>query len=217
MKELQVPEIACLKAEAEAIPALFKSEHVPYQLIATANWHETYPHQPEVRFAMAHNNHAIFLHFCVQEDYARAVVDTDGGHVWEDSCCEFFVSPDEKTGYYNLETNCIGRALLCHGAGREGRKPAPNSVIQAIQRWTSLGTAPFPARESCTAWQLALVIPTTSFFDDNITELSGRTMRANFYKCGDKTLQPHFLSWSPIQSEKPDFHRPEDFGIINFL
>ena len=89
--------------------------------------------------------------------------------------------------------------------------------MQAIQRWTSLGTAPFPARESCTAWQLALVIPTTSFFDDNITELSGRTMRANFYKCGDKTLKPHFLSWSPIQSEKPDFHRPEDFGIINFL
>ena len=42
-------------------------------------------------------------------------------------------------------------------------------------------------------------------------------MRANFYKCGDKTLQPHFLSWSPIHSEKPDFHRPEDFGIINFL
>ena len=190
---------------------------MPYQLIATANWHATYPYQPEVRFAIAHNNHAIFLHFCVQEDEVRAVIEADGGHVWEDSCCEFFVSPDEKTGYYNLETNCIGRALLCHGAGREGRKPAPNSVMQAIQRWTSLGTAPFPARESCTAWQLALVIPTTSFFDDNITELSGRTMRANFYKCGDKTLQPHFLSWSPIQSEKPDFHRPEDFGIINFL
>ena len=35
MKEIQVPEIACFKAEAEAIPALFKSEHVPYQLIAT--------------------------------------------------------------------------------------------------------------------------------------------------------------------------------------
>ena len=60
MKELQVPEIACFKAEAEAIPALFKSEHVPYQLIATANWHATYPYQPEVRFAIAHNNHAIF-------------------------------------------------------------------------------------------------------------------------------------------------------------
>ena len=39
-------------------------------------------------------------------------------------------------------------------------------------------------------------------------------IRANFYKCGDKTAHPHFLSWSPVSTEKPDFHRPEFFGEL---
>ena len=30
----------------------------------------------------------------------------------------------------------------------------------------------------------------------------------------DKTAHPHYLSWSPIGTEKPDFHRPEFFGEL---
>ncbi|MBO7233161.1 MAG: hypothetical protein J6V16_08435, partial [Bacteroidales bacterium] len=26
--------------------------------------------------------------------------------------------------------------------------------------------------------------------------------------------QPHYLSWQPINTEKPDFHRPEFFGTL---
>jgi hypothetical protein len=40
------------------------------------------------------------------------------------------------------------------------------------------------------------------------------TIRANFYKCGDLTAHPHFLSWNPIDLPKPDFHRPEFFGTL---
>ena len=40
------------------------------------------------------------------------------------------------------------------------------------------------------------------------------SIRANFYKCGDKTAHPHYLSWSPIDTPKPDFHRPEFFGEL---
>lgn len=39
-------------------------------------------------------------------------------------------------------------------------------------------------------------------------------MKANFYKCGDGLTVPHYLSWSPIVTEKPDFHRPEFFNQI---
>lgn len=39
---------------------------------------------------------------------------------------------------------------------------------------------------------------------------------ANFYKCGDKLQTPHFLSWNPINLEKPNFHCPEFFGTLNF-
>ncbi|WP_350005689.1 carbohydrate-binding family 9-like protein, partial [Phocaeicola dorei] len=46
--------------------------------------------------------------------------------------------------------------------------------------------------------------------------LDGMVVRANFYKCGDELQKPHFLSWSPIKIEKPDFHRPDFFGLLEF-
>ena len=47
------------------------------------------------------------------------------------------------------------------------------------------------------AWEVALVIPYSAFFLHDITSLDGKTLRANFYKCGDKLQTPHFLSWNP--------------------
>ena len=45
------------------------------------------------------------------------------------------------------------------------------------------------------------------------TEFSrGEVLKGNFYKCGDKTAIPHFGMWSPIDSEKPNFHQPQFFG-----
>jgi tRNA-dihydrouridine synthase A len=41
--------------------------------------------------------------------------------------------------------------------------------------------------------------------------IGGLPTCGNLYKCGDKTPQPHYLSAFPIQSEKPDYHRPECF------
>ncbi len=41
-------------------------------------------------------------------------------------------------------------------------------------------------------------------------------LKANFYKCGDELQTPHFLSWNPIEIEKPDFHRPDFFGTLRF-
>ena len=41
---------------------------------------------------------------------------------------------------------------------------------------------------------------------------SGVSFRANCYKCGDKTVHPHFLAWNAVETAAPDFHRPEFFG-----
>lgn len=46
--------------------------------------------------------------------------------------------------------------------------------------------------------------------------LDGKTMKGNFYKCGDKLQTPHFLSWSPIGLERPMFHCPAFFGTLSF-
>ena len=45
--------------------------------------------------------------------------------------------------------------------------------------------------------------------------LSGEAA-CNFYKCGDKTEIQHYLAWAPLTSEKPDYHRRQDFAKIVF-
>jgi len=54
------------------------------------------------------------------------------------------------------------------------------------------------------------------FFKHRIGSLGGKTVRANFYKCGDELQTPHFLSWNPVRTERPDFHRPDFFGVLEF-
>jgi hypothetical protein len=61
-----------------------------------------------------------------------------------------------------------------------------------------------------------LSIPYSTFFLHDIKTLEGQTIRANFYKCGDKLQSPHYLSWNPISLPKPNFHCPDFFGILHF-
>ena len=184
MKHLEVKRLDCQQVKAAEVPALFKTKKVEYHKIDTVDWEADYPYCPHVEFAIAHKGDAIMIHYRVEEDSVRAVSGNDLGPVWEDSCCEFFVSPAQ-----------LGR----------------------IDRWASLGRTPFDTKNGAQAWELSLVIPVSSFFRYHIVDLSGLQMRANFYKCGDKTSRPHFLSWNPIDVPSPDFHRPDFFGQLAFL
>ena len=100
------------------------------------------------------------------------------------------------------------------GAQRNNREHAPAEVTARIQRWSSLGRTPFEERMEDTSWEVALVIPYSVFFKHQLDSLDGKTIKANFYKCGDELRTPHFLSWNPINIEKPDFHRPDFFGML---
>ena len=53
-------------------------------------------------------------------------------------------------------------------------------------------------------------------FNENSIIVDGKEIRANFYKCGDELDKPHYLSWNPINLEKPNFHCPEFFGTLFF-
>ena len=43
---------------------------------------------------------------------------------------------------------------------------------------------------------------------------SGTVLRGNFCKCGNLTVQKHYLLWNPIESDTPNFHLPEYFGVL---
>ena len=52
-------------------------------------------------------------------------------------------------------------------------------------------------------------------FVDSLAPLDGRTMRANFYKCGDNTSHPHWGAWNSIGDEL-NFHQPAQFVLLKF-
>lgn len=187
------------------------------QTVACCNWQSEFPYAPEVSFRMFHTGGRLMLRFDVAESYTAAMIGEDNGQVWTDSCVEFFIAPDERS-YYNFETSCIGRMLLAERRSRdEGVHPAPQQVLDTIERFTSYPFGKtFAEREGENRWSLTLGIPPQALFRHALTDWSGVAARMNLYKCGDRLSHPHFLSWQPIRTEKPDFHQPEFFGEAEF-
>ena len=214
MKELTINKITT-SAEASWDEVLQSLASAAWHPIDTLNWAE-YSYRPQVQFRMLYGDTAFFLQYSVKEQAVRAAAAPDNGEVWKDSCVEFFVIPADDGIYYNFEFNCIGTCLLAAGAARNDREAARNQIISPIRRHPSLGRHPFGERKGETEWNLALVIPYTCLFKHPDYSPAGKTVRANFYKCGDDLTVPHFLSWNPIQTQSPDFHRPEFFGTVKF-
>lgn len=215
-KKLDVKKITgVVSPDAAAVPALLDEQHVAFHPLDVVNW-AAYPYRPEVSFRIAHTGRELLLHYKVKEASVRALAAADNGRVWEDACVEFFVSPQGNDCYYNFECNCAAKLLIQAGVWNERRPLAEPEVLAEVKRWSSLGTEPFAERAGECSWEVTLVIPVGAFFQHALTCLDGRTMKGNFYKCGDKLQTPHFLSWSPIGLERPMFHCPAFFGTLFF-
>jgi len=129
---------------------------------------------------------------------------------------EFFCQvPGEET-YMNFEANCIGTMVASRRRGRsENVVPFTPEQMATIERWSSLGERRciIDSDHQPADWELEIRIPWQLILGVDIPQFPV-TLRANFYKCGDKTKLPHFVSWQPIHTEQPDFHRPEFFREI---
>ena len=113
-----------------------------------------------------------------------------------DSCLEFFFCPSAgDLRYFNIEFSPSGCMYL--GFGRSIEEHSRLLVTGAEALFGARVTAEFVRR----------------FFPE--FELRrGLRLRGNFYKCGDATVQPHYLAWNPVTSAVPAFHRPWEFGEI---
>ena len=216
MQTLIIPKLTQAVATAAEIPAAMLAAGISYTPVTNVNWPKEFPYKPNMEFAVAHTGDALLIHYRVEEQSVRAVALKDHEHIWEDACAEFFIMPSDDGYYYNLECNCAGKLLVAVGKDRNERKPAPMEVMQGVDRWASLGTEPFDTRNEPTKWELTLRVPITTFFLHKLNGFDGMKAKGNVYKCGDNLPVPHFISWSPIKTENPDFHRPEFFGEIVF-
>ena len=184
--------------------------------IDTINW-KGYGYKPEVSLSLAYSDHEIFLKYYITEDYFKAEKTESNEMVCEDSCVEFFVSPENDGIYYNLEFNAIGTCLLGTGTGRENSTRAKPAIISKIRRLTSAGKDPVSERKGKYSWTLTIAVPFDVFFHHSVKDLQGKTFRANFYKCGDNLTVPHYVTWNPVGTDKPDYHQPAYFGLLKFI
>ncbi len=187
------------------------------------NWQELYPYKPNTAIRLAYTNDYLFVKWYVQGKNLKAVHTEDLQRVSADSCVEFFCQMPDDDHYFNFEFNCIGTATASYRLGRaeDVVRLTPEEFSQ-ILRYSSLPCEPFEEKEGDFSWTLLVAIPFSL-----LQRKSGSTMnlpscggdkrgaiRANFYKCADLTATKHYVSWSPIPTEKPDFHCPEFFGEL---
>lgn len=163
---------------------------------------------PDARAYVASGPDRFDVLLCALESTIATVASEFNGEVYRDSCLEFFLRPfADDPRYLNIEVNAAGIALIGFGADRSSRVRLPQ----------------MPAEMKITAsvhqgawWAVAYPLPFSLFRElYGRTPVPGQYMQGNFYKC-DESIHPHFGSWNPIVSPRPDFHRPECFGALAF-
>ena len=142
---------------------------------------------------------------------------------------EFFFAPmgPEKLAYFNFELNPKGVAYIGFSSDgtRAGSRQAAKELedayfdIQGMSEAEARNYNQVNKDNDRAYWELSYSVP-YALIKTHVPEFDPETpnkkISANFYKCGDLTDNIHYGSWNPLTSEKPDFHRPEDFGILQF-
>ena len=175
--------------------------------IADAEWTDSFGIRAHAQ--LCHDDQMIYVRMRAEEQDVRATYAADDplAKCYEDSCLEFFLSPvagDARYVNFELNPNCA----LCNeiGALKQDRiRLLPDAeTLSATSARTEGG------------WEVTFQIPF-----DYIRTLypafnpePGAQMHGNFYKCGNLTAHKHYLSWNHVDSETPNFHIPESFGIL---
>lgn len=180
--------------------------------VATLNWPDDFPYCPECNVRAAWCDKGLGILYNVKGLDLRALAMSDNGSVWQDSCCEFFVSDPCDGTYYNFEMNCIGTLLVSKRKSREDCVHYTADKLKKVKRFTSLERKQVEINDKEFSWSVGMFIPFSLIGIDK--HHIPTSLKANFYKCGDLTAHTHFLSWSPIDTPKPDFHRPDFFGTL---
>lgn len=182
---------------------------------------ETCGHVPKVDVKLAYDDERLYVIFRVEDQFVRAVTTEMHGGVCEDSCVEFFFTPEQerRQHYFNLEANCCGTMLMQRYSSP--RQDARNIDIEKCRKIKIASSLSGPITEEITepvVWTLEYGLPFEIFseYEGFVKPKSGIKWYGNFYKCADKSSRPHWMTWAPIVADPPDFHLPDFFGTLKF-
>ncbi|MDR0536558.1 MAG: hypothetical protein LBH04_00690 [Tannerellaceae bacterium] len=200
--------------EPSALPA-FMEENTARQPLDYPNWDEA-PEEfkAEAAFQVARSDKRLYIRFIVRGYSLKAVYEEDGSPVYQDSCVEFFMKRPEENIYRNFEFNCIGTCDAARRRSRTDKTPLSRAEYESILRYPSIGHKAFEEIKGIHEWELTVAIPFACM--DIIHSSQPEKILGNFYHCADGVEKPRYISWNPVCTQQPDFHRPEFFGEIIF-
>lgn len=172
--------------------------------IDRVNWPE-FPYKPLTTFSIAHTDKSLYIDFFVRCNYLRAMNYETNTPVHEDSSVAMaFQAPSRENSFVYLEFNCIGTKAGQYIEAGESTRQIDPSVLDKIVVSPSCGFKPFRELEGLFSWNILAEIPLSLFGLESV-DFPVKGIRCNFYKCASGTQQPHFLSWQPVDTQKPDF------------
>ncbi len=178
-------------------------------------------YRPKAQAKLLYDDRFLYVIFHVEDKYIRATAQKHQDAVFVDSCVEFFFTPgkDISEGYVNIEVNCGGTVVSRHQtAPKTNPQPLSNDEIEMLKIFHSEPRIVEPEKQQPTTWLIEYRIP-YEILERRcpVARLApGVLWRANFYKCGAKTSNPHRLTWSAIDSTEMNFHQPQFFGTLEF-
>lgn len=167
--------------------------------VSCINW-KKFPDAPHTTAKILYNDYGIWVQMQTDEKELLARCTTQNGPVSDDSCMEFFFRPNENDPYYlNLEFNAF--CTMYHGIRTDRynfRNPEVKNEYFDVKSYVEEGN-----------WILQYCIPFT--YIDSQFGSHTKTMYGNLFKVGVDTAVTHYVTYAPIDTPEPDFHRPESF------
>lgn len=179
---------------------IFKIENFP--------WDEG-GYKPETTVELSYDDDGFEVHFMTNETSLRMTETKNNTDIYCDSCMELYAQfvPESDLSYINFEINPNAAVFCSKSTCRENSKLIESDIIDTFGARTKVGDA---------GWEAWINIPINFIKKEfpSYEHKNGAAIKANFYKCGDKTGHIHFGCWKNIRWSEPDFHRPEFFGEI---
>lgn len=158
------------------------------------------------------DNQGIYVKLICEESNPKREYKNHKDRVYKDSAMEIFMAFPEKgepltndVMYINFEMNANGAMYACYGKGRKNRSFISEALYEKSDCQASVEEE---------KWSLTVTIPEELLKEicDFDGMMRGNSFYCNFYKISERPEIEHYGSFSPIESEKPNFHLPVCFA-----
>ena len=161
------------------------------------DWAPSYKPLTEVK--LCYDDKHLYVIFRVQDRYVKCMTQKQNGPVWQDSCVEFFFSPDPNNSqkYFNIEINCSGYAHMAYQrVPRIDNDFFTAEDIRATRIAHTINGLVVEEIEQPMEWTIDYRLPFALLakYAEFPYPKKGTTWMVNFFKCAENNSHPHWLS-----------------------